>query len=319
VTELPFSNARIAPLMEEGAFELPENPPLVTDDGRPWVRWANVGAWSGWYTLGTRRYHPMEHPDGIEGFWELVCLLASEVGNGRSDACHCIGPGVLSVGGLGVTVASGFGVALLARCLCEAPLHWVSSVAPAVHATGTYLRVSDEGLDSVLLENVEHGTVRDRIGYEGAIRGGSPGNRWSGSQKRKARVWVESVSRALAHPSSDRAAAQFCRDHLPKILGPIAGLAQWPVNGIQDAWMWSIEQRALWALAMVLVIEDELQALRAMRSCIQWEPEDAKASLRNLRSLAERDDTEHTPTFRKRVGHTVDRVQDVFKFKLGDA
>jgi hypothetical protein len=315
----PFSTTRIAPLMSEGAFELPEDPPLVTEDGRPWVRWANVEPWCGWYTLGTRYYRGDEEPDTRDGFWGCVCRLAAEVGNGRADACHCLGPGVLSVGGLGLTVSSGFGVALLGRCLAEAPLHWVSCMSPVIHASGTYVRVSDGGVDSVVLENTEHGELHRQEEFEGAIRGGSTGDRWSGAQKRAARLWVEGVSRTLAHPAMDHAQAQFCRDHVPRILGPAAALIQWPSNGIQDGWMFTVEQRSLWALGMVLTIEDERQALHAFKDCIQWQPEDAKASLRNLRELAGRESIVYSETFRKRVGHTVERVQEVFHFHLGDA
>jgi hypothetical protein len=314
----PFSTTRIAPLLLEGAFELPDNPPLVTEDGRPWVRWARVGPWSGWYTLGTRQVRTGDEDSGI-GFWLAVCRLASEVGNGRADACHCLGPGVLSVGGLGLTVSSGFGSALLARCLCEAPLHWMTTMAPAIHASGTYVRVSDDGVDNVVLENVEHGKLRRQEEFEGAIRGGSTGDRWSGAQKRQARVWVECVSRALAHPAMDHAQAQFCRDHLPRLMGPAAGLIQWPSNGIQDGWMFTTEQRGMWALGMVLVIEDERQALRLFKDCVQWEPQDARASLSKMREVAGAESIVYSDTFRKRVLHTVGRVQEVFHFHLGDA
>jgi len=87
---------------------------------------------------------------------------------------------------------------------------------------------------------------------------------------------------------------------------------------MQDAWMFTTEQRALWALGMVLTIEDEHQALSALRDCVQWEPRDARSSLRRFRKLAERPSATYTDRFRRRVAHTVGRVQEVFGLHLGD-
>jgi len=306
---------RIAPLLDEHVFRLPEDAPRLTKDGKPWVRWANAcGDYSGYYALGTRPPELVDEPSDV--FWHFVVGLASEVGNGMADAVHCVGPGVLSIGGMGVTLSSGYAQVLLGYCLEELPLHWVHAMMPVLRTSGVCVGLSDAGLRGWSLVAPE---LREAIAtaeqLDRAVRGGSNGTQWHAVQKYRAKTWVSCVSEMLSHPGMDAAQARFCRAYVPQLMPSEAReRISWPTNGIQDGWMFTDEQRALWACAMVLFIEDEQQATRLVMEHVQTEPIDAKASLRNLRDAAP--DPKWTDTFRGRISNTVSRVQELFKFQV---
>ena len=315
---MPLGPYRIAPLMDKRVFELPDKAPRTTTDGAPWLRWANVGEHSGWYSIGTRRLDPVGSPtqEANDHFWSAVYTLASEVGNGCVDAVHCLGPGVLSVGGLGVTVSSGYGQALLTACLRQEPLWWLGSMAQVIHESKVALRHDVRGVGSAALFRTGGGALFSQEELDLAVRGGSASEKWTGAQKRLSFTWVECVSSLLRHAEMDPAQVQFCAAHVPDLIpGLVRERIAWPSNGIEDSWMWTIEQRALWAAAMVLVLEDEVQATTLIERGVKLLPQDARASLVELSKLAREQDG-FTDTFRDRVLNTVRRVQEVFTFTL---
>jgi hypothetical protein len=305
-----WSRCRITALMDSGVFNLPANPPVVTKEGEPWARWANLGSNAGWYVLGTRKPKLLEE----HGFWERVWMMACEVGNGNVDATHCIGPGVLSVGGMAVTVTWGHAQALLAECLRAEPALFVRHMAPVTHATGVFLEAGDRPF-SEKLRHVTRGSLVDPNELVDGIRGGAAATYWTSGQKRIGKLWVVCVSNLLRHDCMDAAQVAFCRGTLPELMsGALKLRISWPTNGIEDAWMFTREQQALWALAMVLTIEDLLQAETLLVAQVQTEPVDAKASLGNILAHCEGDD--FARTFTARVQNTVKRVQELFEFSL---
>lgn len=301
-----FSTYRIAALMDESMFELPDDVRPTTRQGDPWLRWANVGNYSGWYSVGERSPNFGERLS----FWEAVLTLATEVGNGKLDAVHCVGPGILSVGGLGVTASSGYAQALLADCLEAKPLHYMRHMGIVIAESGAWLHELDDG--EVCLET-QHGLTTHIVQVEGAIRRGG-GTSWSRSQKRVAKKWVEYTSRMLRDPKMDDVQVQFCAKHVPKLLAPVHSLIRWPNSGIRDGWMYTPEQQALWCVIMTTAIEDEDQTWNLVQQSIETQPVDARASLVNLYQKVQH--AAYTETFVRRVRNSVVRVQDLFRIRV---
>jgi hypothetical protein len=297
--------------MDEGVFDIPKDAPVTTRSGEPWARWVNLGEQAGWYVLGTRPAKPAESYDA-NPFWNHVFLMACEVANGNVDAVHCIGPGVLSVGGMGVTMTWGWGQQLLRECLEEKPGWFLRTMAPVIHETGVYL---DAAYTLTKLCHVQRGSLFEEHELDGAIRGGSGGVNWTAGRKRTARSWVVAVSKLLREERLDMAQMSFCIKALPELMSEALKLRLlWPKNEVYDAWMFTREQQALWAVAMVLTIEDALQAEKLILAQVQTEPIDAKASLRRL--MANCEGEEYSRTFTMRVLKTVARVQELFGFSL---
>jgi hypothetical protein len=201
-----------------------------------WVRWATVGQHAGWYAIGTRK------PQGERSFWEKTFALATSVGNGHLDAVHAIGPGILSVGGMGVTMASGMAQRLLRYALKREPIRWMECMAPLLADAGT-LRVLGFTADDPLAD------------LELVIRASKP----------QAKLWVECCSRLLRDARFESVQEEFLAGESHSVLGRLSMMLGFSeVHGYYRAsepvrwqiWDWSQEQMAVWALAIVMALSD---------------------------------------------------------------
>jgi hypothetical protein len=307
-----WSSHRIAALRDGNAFEIPADAPGKRKDGSPWLRWARVGKYSGWYAIGTRKMDPVTAPPE-ESFWSRVYGLCAEVGNGNLDAVHCLGPGTLSVGGLALTLSAGYVPALLARCLHADPEAWLGAMAPAIAISdGVHLTRCEATPAGYALCTADGRPLTDQVELDIAVRAGSEGTIWNGACKRYAHAWVESISRLLAMGSMDWVQLEFCRTYVPRMMpAAVAERIAWPRAGYRDGWMYSREQQALWAVAMALVVEDELQATRMLTEAVQTEPRDATEALALLVLLAEQA-SGYRDLFRRRVRNSVGQARYLF-------
>lgn len=216
---------RIAPLLDD-PFELPGDAPGRTSDGDVWVRWANVGAYAGWYAVGTRQ------PKGGRSFWSKVYALATSVGNGTVDAVHAIGPGVLSLGGLSVTMSSGMAQELLHACLERHPLRWMECMAPVLTEAHA-LRILGFAREDPMAD------------LEEAVR----------ASKERSRLWVQCCSHMLRDARFDEVQEGFLAQHGSQVVGR-ALADRIGLGRVKDTWSWSQEQQAVWALAVVMALSD---------------------------------------------------------------
>lgn len=290
-----MTHPRIAPLLDD-PFALPGDAPGRTEDGAIWVRWANVGTYAGWYAVGTRapRQTGKQLP-GKSDFWVRVYALAAEVGNGNVDAVHAVGPGILSVGGLGVTAASGYAQALLKVCLEEQPSRWLECMAP------------------VMFEARVLPAASSPEELEAAIRG----------SKDREKLWVECCSHMLRDERFDAAQVKFLQRISADVLGPEL-VKQMGFTGNPSP-MWSHEQRALWALAVVVSLADTALATKVIGDALL--PEDtwvkahpaasgpADATLRALRAEHPVGMPEH---FTRRLRRTLELLPKHFEIPQGE-
>lgn len=287
MTDSPY---RIAPLLDD-PFELPGDAPGKTSDGDVWLRWANVGTYAGWYAVGTRR------PAGGRSFWSKAYALATSVGNGTVDAVHAIGPGVLSLGGLSVTMASGMAQELLHACLERHPIRWMECMAPLLtepHA----LRVLGFAREDPMAD------------LEEAVR----------PSKDRAKLWVQCCSHMLRDARFDEVQEGFLAQRGHEVVGrSLAG--QIGLARVRDTWAWSQEQQAIWAVAVVMALSDAEITEEVIGSALfdDWSrhyPEasgSADATLRALHEgthvLARRGVPEH---FVSRLKRTMERLPEHF-------
>ncbi len=322
---------RISGLLDSG-FVVPDGAKELTVEGKPWVRWAKTGTDSGWYYVGTRPPVLPEPPS----FWDVVFVLATETGSGRVDAVHCVGPGILSVGGTGITLASGYLAALLVECLLADPVNWVAKMAGVIRETGAFptcmsAEVKDYAdccfmsVDGVLLRHVP---LLDASQRSSMVRGDAytKTGKWSGAGKRRAAVWVESLGKLLFEPVMDQAQVMFCKKHVPGMLSDVArDRISWPSNGADDAWQFTREQQALWVVAMVAGMWGYGMGDELAMECVVVEPTNARQSLLNMQRAARvrlclrAEGPFGLRTFARRVLHAIKRVQEVYGFKLEDA
>jgi hypothetical protein len=295
--------------MDESMFDLDQKAKPTTKQGDPWLRWANVGSYSGWYAIGQRK---PSYGDRLN-FWEAVVTLATEVGNGNLDAVHCIGPGILSIGGLGVTIASGYAQRLLADCLEAAPMRFMMEMGPVIHKSGAWLATARDG--GTYLDAMSGGPVVEREKLHQLVRrGGGDAGVWSASQKKMAKLWVEQTSRLLREPVLDQVQVAFCEKHIPKLLVSMRDRIGWPAAGIRDGWMYTPNQQALWCVIMVAALEDDEQTCALVERCVDVAPRDALKSLRTL--YGEVSEATSTGTFVVRVKNAVRRSQEIFRINV---
>jgi len=301
-----FLSSRVAGLTNSSVFEVPAGYRATTRKGDPWLRWARVGDYAGWYSIGERL--PNFGPE--LSFWEAVLTLATEAGNGKLDAVHCIGPGILSVGGLGVTLVSGYAQALLAECLRADPLNWLGHMGRVIHDSGAWIAPMDNG--AVVL--TKKGVALSSEDLNWAVRRGDPNAHWLKPQKHVGKSWVTGVARMLRHPRMDQVQVEYCSEHIPKLIAPMQTLIGWPNSGIRDGWMYTPEQRALWCVLMVGAIEDEEQLLIVARDHVEQSPRDARSSLHNI--YTKMVGSSHSESFIFRMRNAVARCQDLFGIQI---
>jgi hypothetical protein len=93
----------------------------------------------------------------------------------------------------------------------------------------------------------------------------------------------------------------------------------WPSNGVNDHWMYTTEQQALWAVLMVVGMWGPGTAKRLAMDCVQREPEDARASLRSLLKAVGPGQAKYAGEPKRRAEYAVARAQEIYGFELGDA
>lgn len=314
-----MSPYRVAALLDTSVFDLPDKPGK-TETGAPWLSWANVGSYAGWYAMGSRPFDssPEYTPSKKIPFWQAVYWLACEVGNGNLDAVHCVGPAILSLGGLGVTATSGFAQGLLGECLLTAPDQFLHHMARAMCESDAYVRRDSDAPVGWSFASAPDGRRMAGAGQIGSVVSlGTPiSSFWTQSQRARARVWVECCSRLLRDQAFDKAQFRFLDRHVPSLLMDRTRLAiKWPAVGARDAWHWSAEQQAVWAATMVLAIEDEKLTDMLLDSASNWPVGDATATLRAMRENVLNAD--YPDTFQKRVINTQAKLQKIFRIDIG--
>jgi hypothetical protein len=245
----------------EARFEPPRfgwgEQPDKTASGAPWVKWVRSGQYSGWYARG-RIAEPLRA--GMP-FWRQVLCLVAAVNDARPDQAHACGPGILSLGALGATLRTGDAQLLLYRCLRRDPVRYLSAMSDAMIGTSSrnwgFVYPTRRGL------YCERRSLRGEALSEVILKG-SDGKSWSHHQKEASRRLVERCSGLLADPEMIDAQAETLSEILPDLLGAEARRRlRFPTHA--DAWgHYSPDIRALWALAMVLVLVDGAAAGRAI-------------------------------------------------------
>ena len=276
-----------------------ESAPARTEDGRPWVRWAKYGSYSGWHAVGARKPKLVGRPT----FWEAVYSVACACAGGNVDQAHCCGRGVLALGGLGVTLRSGYAQLLLHSCLVSHPARFIEVMAPVLHATGVFTKVSQKSPAGIALcDSLGHLLLTEED-MRGVITLWSDGATWTNAQKKRAKLWVSCCSELLRDEAMDKAQQAFAEEVMPSLLtATTKDAVKWPRRGPRDSWQYTHEQQMLWALVLVLALEDEHQTEtlvcaardRAHRS----EEFSAESVLRNM--LREVQDPNYEHMFRER-------------------
>ena len=245
--------------------KLPEDAPTRTEDGRPWVRWAKQGEYSGWYAVGSRK----PQRGGTPTFWEALFLVACECAGGTFDQVHCCGRSVLALGGLGVTMRSGYAQLLLHCCLLANPARYVEVMAPLLQASGAYTRATTKSPSGVALyQDGEALLTEEKLRH--AVMLGSDSLTWTNKQKDQARLWVSCCSELLRDETMDKAQMTFLQEVAPALVTEETLAAiKWPRSGARDWWQYTPQLRAVWALAFVLALEDERQTERLIVDAVE--------------------------------------------------
>lgn len=280
--------------LTEDIFDLDWSAPGKDERNEPVVKWANVGSYAGWYALGTRV------PSWRNAtFWQRALAICAACGNRAYDAVHSVGPGILSVGAVGATMASGLAQSLLHRVLIERPVVYMSNMAP--------LMLREDGVWPNELA-LEQGTGRRIVAtddLEYVVR----------RDKDLAREWVRCTSRMLRNASCDAVQLEWLRTEAKQILSePLRVAIKWTERDARDSFFWSAEQQALWLVTFALVMHDPDQTERLILSCIDRE---ALTTLRNMRMRVQNQGwSEHLA---KRLANALDYVEHELKVRVVEA
>jgi hypothetical protein len=240
----------------------PKDAPQRTSDGKPWVRWTKRGDYSGWYAEGSRK----PALEGKRQFWDAVFAVACACAGGNVDQAHACGRGILSLGGLGVTARSGFAQALLHHCLVTNPTRYVEVMAPVLHATGVFTKITDRSPSGVAFVDPSGRMLLTEKEIRKVVTLGSD-SKWTGPQKDRAQTWVSCCSELLRDERMDRAQLAFAEEVLPVLLTERTKESiNWGRHGARDYFSYTREQQALWALALVMALDDE----KATESLLGW-------------------------------------------------
>jgi len=224
-------------------------------DGEPWVRWGRSGDYSGWYAIGTR---VPEQRQGLP-FWQSVVVAVAALSGRRLDAAHALGPAILEMGALGVTLADGDAQLLLHRCLLAAPAWYTEVMAELFHLSGFYTKERGRSPDggtfrvgpiAVLCDHTGHALLSEDE-LRRLVMLGSGSLRWTKAEKDRSRVWVAAVSKLLRHEAMDAVQAGVASELLPRLVPPrVLTSISW--SGDPGAeWQYTPERQLLWAYAMV--------------------------------------------------------------------
>jgi hypothetical protein len=287
----PLRVAVTPELADESMFELPDfdapaDAPARTKNGEPWTRWGHYGTYEGWYAIGSRRVEKIE---ARPKFWDATFYVACQATGGNLDQAHCCGPGILSLGGLGVTLRSGFAQILLHECLLTDPERFMQIMAPVIHETGVYTKQTEKAETGIALADSKGNPVVAEKAMREIVMLGSDGIQWTQRQKKRARLWVTACSKLLRDARMDEAQAAFAEHVMPALLTErTKEIVRWPRNGMRDSWQYTHEQQALWALVMVMGLEDAEETERLVAASVAGEGRypDASTSLANLCAYA---------------------------------
>jgi len=257
--------------------------PVRTASGEPWVRWVHRGIYDGWATQGSR------DASKKTTFWEVTFDAAVRVLGNRVDQVHCAGEGILSVGGLGVTLRSGYAQLLLHTCLVTDPAKFVDAMAPVFHATGAHTKASNKVPGGVVLADERGRPVTSEEGLRDLVLLGSKSVKWTNPQKQRARIWVSSISRLLRDERMDRAQVAFAEAILPGLLDDeLKALVRWPTHGAEDTWQYTREHQALWAFCLVTSIQFPELVRAIITGAMRSEPEgELRSVLARVKAKAE--------------------------------
>jgi hypothetical protein len=248
--------------------------PTRTPEGEPWVRWQHPG----WAAAGSRT--PNVKPGR---FWDVVTELIPAVTDGTLDRAQT-GRGVLAAGALGATLRSGFLQKLLLMCLQTEPGHFVATMGEAMAEARVYVGSTERAPSGAAIfefagtpilgtETLRRVIMPSGLAYPSAEERAN----WTVKEKARARLWVSSLSKLLRHERIDAVQAAFSSEVLPMLLTDETRAAiRWPESGIGDAWQYTKEQQALWALALVLSYLDRGEAEVILTSAARAAEDPAK-------------------------------------------
>jgi hypothetical protein len=290
-------------------FELPADAPTRTKDGEPWTRWGHYGSYEGWYAIGGRRVEI----EGRPSFWDATFYVACLATGGNFDQAHCCGRGILSLGGLGVTIHSGFAQILLHQCLLTDPERYLQTMAPVLYATGAYTKRTEKADTGIALVDSKGKLLLTEKRLREVVMLGSDGTKWNDRQKKRARLWVTCCSKLLRDARMDEAQAAFAEHVMPAMLTErTKEIVRWPRNGTRDSWQYTHEQQALWASVMVMGLADPEETERMVETCVIGEGRfpDATQSLLNICTYV------GEPGFLRRLDRTLPRIGELFRVQL---
>ncbi len=257
----PRSPLRVSVRPDFDMIEVATEGPARTKDGRPWTRWAKYGSYSGWHAVGARKPKLSGQPK----FWEAVFSVACACAGGNLDQVHCCGRGILALGGLGVTMRSGYAQLLLHCCLINNPVRYVEVMSPVLKETGCYTKENAKSPSGVALYTLFHEPLLTEASLRRFVMSASDGIKWTNSQKAVAQLWVSCCSELLRDERMDAAQQSFAEEVMPELLTEETKAAvKWPRQGPRDFWQYTKEQQLLWGLSCVLALEDEDETERLM-------------------------------------------------------
>jgi hypothetical protein len=308
-------------LSDESVFDaidvaMPEDAPSRTPDGRPWVRWAKYGSYTGWYSAGSRA---PSLGGSRPSFWQAVFSVACACAGGNIDQAHSCGRGILALGGLGVTLRSGYAQLLLHSCLLSNPARFVEVMAPVLHATGAFTKASEKSPSGVALVDSKGHLLLTEEKMRQVVMLGSDSSRWTEPQKDRAKLWVSCCSALLRDERMDAAQLAFAEEVMPALLTESTKTAlRWPKKGMGDRWQYTNEQQMLWGLALVLALEDEQETERLMVGAAgSQEIYDAEAILRQVRLDVAMDNT-YEGIFQTRCVSALSALGKLLQVGLGE-
>lgn len=208
------------------------------EDGEPWVSWVRHGDTWGWCAPGElTRLEDRQAPHRM-----LNVFLAYE--KTAFDRVHCCGDGILAIGPLGATFASGKAQSALAQCCSYNRTLFNRIMRAARDATGVSMGhdLWDEDAGRPLTKH------RD---INRALRLGADSVKWKSKgrgqiQKDRAHLWVSSCAKLLREPAFSVPLVCAWLD----TLGAAALRRFWP--GAKSMWYYSQERQARWATLLTL-------------------------------------------------------------------
>ncbi len=287
-----------------------EELPGKTKDGENWIRWTPGSRKYGWVMVGTREPRFGTRPT----FWESVLLLGMHVaGNTKMDAGHVCGDSVLALGAMGFTFSSGLGQTLLGFCLESAPSRMIRPLCRLAQRAGVYIgRVGDAPRTYALRDIKSDKVLSSRSELELAVRCGSSGGTWSPAGKERSFAWLNELA-VLRDDIFDKAQVEMCAEVLPTFLSErTAAEIGWPKSAGRDAWQYTGEQTALWALVLILSIDHAAQVERALSLTRSPGLSVAAASDRLSYLCDARSDMSYSELFRRRVARAHEVIASLF-------